>query len=152
MIENYELKAVGDIVRLGNAVNRFRNIQMASIGLTATQGEVVRFVLSKHDKDLTAKDLMEHLNLSPSTVSGVVSRLCENGFLEKRGDETDLRRVIIVPGTKCLELEETIRQTLVETSQMLLDGMSQEEKCEFERLLAHALHNMNNLRYGDPKQ
>ncbi len=151
MFESYELKTVGHIVRLGNAVNRFRNIQMANIGLTATQGEVVRFVLSKHDKDLTAKDLMEYLNLSPSTVSGVVSRLCDNGFLEKRGDESDSRKIIIVPGAKCLELEETIRQTLIATSQMLLDGLSQDEKCEFERLLAHALHNMNNQRYGDTK-
>ncbi len=82
-------------------------------------------------KFIAVSGAMEHLNLSPSTVSGVVSRLCDNGFLERKNDEKDLRKGVIVQGEKCKELEETLRQSLITTSDIFLKGLSKDKKTNY---------------------
>ncbi len=149
MIDNFEFKASGRLVRLGNAINRHRNMQMAFMDLTSTQSEAIRFIIKNSDKDLTAKDLMDFMKLSQSTVAGIIDRLCEKGFIIRKKHETDARKVNILLTEKGVALNEQLREIGSEIEQLLLDGMTAEEVAEFNRLLQIALTNMNKQRYQE---
>ena len=86
---------------------------------------------------------MKYLQLSQSTVAGIIQRLEQKELIERTVSETDARKSIIRPTIKGLELEETLKQSAVETEALLLDGMTKEEQELFNHLLQKALDNMN---------
>jgi len=133
----------GKIIRLGNMVTWVRNQQMQSLKLTSSQSEAIRFVLREsHRQVITAADLMAFLNLSQSTVAGILGRLEAKGLIVRETDPQDIRRIIIRPTEIGLELDESLRSSARETESILLKGMSDREAEEFSRLLGIALDNM----------
>ena len=114
------------------------------MGLTSTQSEAIRYILKNYrEKSLSAADLMKYLQLSQSTVAGIIQRLEQKELIERTVSETDARKSIIRPTIKGLELEEALKQSAVETEALLLDGMTKEEQELFNHLLQKALDNMN---------
>ncbi len=148
MVENFEFKTSGRLVRLGNAINKHRNMRTAFLDLTSTQSEAIRYIIKNKDKELCAKDLMVFLKLSQSTVAGVIDRLCDKGFIERKQHDTDSRKVIIALSEKGKALDERLRKVGSETEQLLLEGMTAEEAAEFNRLILIAMSNMNKRRYS----
>lgn len=143
MIENYDFKVSGRLVRLGNAINRHRNMQMAFLDLTSTQSEAIRYIIKNNDMNLTAKDLMNFLNLSQSTVAGIIDRLCDKGFIIRKKCESDSRKVFIALSEKGMELDDQLHVIGAETEALLLNGMTAKEADAFKRLLGIALSNMD---------
>lgn len=151
-MENSSYRNASLIVHLGNAVNWWRNLQTSSYGLTSTQAEVIRYILKQEDHDITAGELMAELQLSQSTIAGVLMRLEKKGFILRERDPQDSRRSVIRPTPKGTELRESLVGTAVEVEEVLLRGMSEEEKREFEDLLQRALENMRSLRQSQEEQ
>ena len=150
MTNQFEFKTSGRLICLGNAINRYRNMQSALWDLTSTQSGAICYILKNSDRDLTARNIMDHLQLSPSTVAGIISRLCEKGLIARKQHETDFRKIIITVTEKGESLNEQLRKIGAETEDLLLSGMSEKEKEGFNRLIQAALANMNTQRY--PKQ
>lgn len=147
MIQKSQFQTVSKVIRLGNAVTNLRNQNTQFMGLTSTQSEAVRYILKNYgEKELTAIDLMEHLQLSQSTVAGIVKRLEEKALIERKNAHGDSRKNIIRPTVNGLKLEEALKLTAVETEQVLMQGMSEAEQEEFNRLLEIALDNVSMAR------
>ncbi len=148
MIKQSQYKTASKIVRLGNAITWLRNIKMQEYELTATQSEAIRYILKQPtDREITAKDLIGDLNLSQSTVAGIVKRLEAKGLITRKTDETDARKNAIIITEKGMELEEVLRTNAVATEELLLKGLSDKEKTEFYRLLEKAFDNVNSVRF-----
>lgn len=148
MIKQSQYKTASKIVRLGNAITWLRNIKMQEYELTATQSEAIRYILKQPtDREITAKDLIDDLNLSQSTVAGIVKRLEAKGLITRKTDETDARKNAIIITEKGMELEEVLRTNAVATEELLLKGLSDKEKTEFYRLLEKAFDNVNSVRF-----
>ena len=114
------------------------------MGLTSTQSEAIRYIFKNYrEKPLSAANLMEYLQLSQSTVAGIIQRLEQKELIERTVSEADARKSMIMPTAKGLELEESLKQSAVETEALLLDGMTKDEQELFNRLLQKALDNMN---------
>jgi DNA-binding MarR family transcriptional regulator len=79
---------------LDHALQRVSKRMEAERGLTGQQRLLVR-VLSLHPR-LAPGQLAEMLHLDPSTVTGIVKRLEQRGFLRRLPDPRDGRRVIVV--------------------------------------------------------
>jgi DNA-binding MarR family transcriptional regulator len=62
------------------------------LGLTGPQRMVVRLVGSF--PGISAGDLAKHLRLHPSTLTGVLARLVEGGFVLRKADARDGRRAL----------------------------------------------------------
>lgn len=144
MIEAIQYKTASTIVRLGNAVTYYRNIKMQAYGLTSAQGDVIRAIL--HEPGITAAELKKRLGLSQSTVAGILERLENKGLLEKILVDGDARKMSLVPTARGLELEAMLKQTALETQQIIMEGMTQDEQKEFDRLLGIALTHMSTIR------
>lgn len=146
MAERREKPTVVKVIHLGNAVTWLRNEILRAEGLTASQGEAIRFILRRYgngQSNITASDLMEHLALSQSTVAGILKRLEAKGFITRSVDRMDARRSFIVPTEKGMELRKAIRERMDESEAIMLAGLSGEERREFDRLLQKGLDNIN---------
>ncbi len=139
----------GRMIRLCNALIWFRNRELERLGLTSSQFEVLRFLLLHRGREVTAGLLMRELGLSQSTVAGILKRLCDKGFIERRSDERDLRRGIIRLTSAGLALEAELQGIALSSEGVLLRGMTGAEAAELYRLLGVALSNMDAERSGD---
>lgn len=144
MIRSNQFKTASLIVKLGNAVTYYRNLKMESIDLTSVQSDAV--IAALRNPGITAKELKEQLQLSQSTVAGIIGRLESKGLLTKTVDQDDARKTILTPTEEGLSLEEPLRKIALETQQSLVEGMNEKEQEEFVRLLEIALDNMRRVR------
>ncbi len=147
MIQKSLFQTATRIVQLGNAITWIRNQKTQFMDLTSTQSEAIRYILRNYEeKELTAADLMENLQLSQSTVAGIMQRLQNKGLIKRTISSDDNRKSIITPTEKGLELEAILREKAAETENILLNGMTEDERKEFNRLLVIALDNANTER------
>ncbi len=144
MIEVSQFKTATKLVQLGNAVTYFRNTTEKEIGLTSVQSDVMRAILE--NPGITAVILREKMKLSQSTMAGILSRLERKGIIMKSADESDGRRAILSATNLGAELAESLKNTALKTQQKLTEGMNENEKIEFDRLMQIALDNMHAIR------
>lgn len=144
MIEPEQYKTASFIVRLGNAVTYYRNGKMQEYGLTSAQGDAIRAIL--HEPGITAAELKRKLGLSQSTVAGLLGRLESKGLVEKLLVDGDARKMSLVPTARGLELEAMLRQTALETQKRIMEGLTESEQAELDRLLGIVLEQMTTVR------
>lgn len=132
----------GKLIRvLQNCTDQALNTALASMDLTCAQGHIMGFIIHRQIPPCP-RDIEEAFQLSHPTVSGILSRLEQKGFIEFRPDEEDRRckRIYLLP--KGLQLHETMHQTILATEEKLVEGFSEEEKQQFVTLLTHAISNL----------
>lgn len=142
-------KTSGLMIRLSNALIWFRNQELQRHDLTSSQFEVIRYLLTHREQEITAGLLMSRLELSQSTIAGILKRLHAKGLIERRADRHDARREFIVLTEKGLALEDSLQGIACKTEEILLQGMSEAQQAEFYDLLQLALENMNAERTGE---
>ena len=109
--------------------------------LTAAQGRIMGY-LSHQTEPPCPKDIEEAFHLSHPTVSGLLSRPEQKGFLELKTDPDDRRckRIYILPkGRECLE---NMNQVIQSNEKRLVQGFTEEEQAKFAELLNRAIANM----------
>ena len=127
---------------LNNATDQTMTAALASMELTAAQGRIMGYI-TRRETPPCARDIEEVFHLSHPTVSGLLARLEKKGFIAFRPDSEDRRCKRIYVLEKGLELNETMRQTILETEDRLVRGFSEEEKEQFAGLLQRAIENMD---------
>ena len=132
----------GQLIRvLENCTAQVMTNALASMELTAAQGHIMGYITHRKTAPC-ARDIEEAFQLSHPTVSGILSRLEQKGFIEMRPDDQDRRckRIYILP--KGLELHEAMHQTIRTTEEQLVQGFTDEEKAQFATLLQRAIDNL----------
>ena len=115
MIQKSQFKTATRVVQLSNTVTWIRNYKNQFMDLTSTQSDAIIYILKNYqDNSLTANELMRDLQLSQSTVAGIISRLEAKGLICRRPAENDNRKNIIYPTAKGMVLEEDLKKKAVE--------------------------------------
>lgn len=115
--------------------------------LTSTQMSVLQYMSEHENEVINNRKLEEAFNLSKSTVSGIVQRLQQHGFIDIIAMPNDKRAHQIV-------FSETFRHEMTThdvdfqnqlhvMEQRLVRGMTDTEVQQFERLLSQSLANLN---------
>jgi DNA-binding MarR family transcriptional regulator len=109
--------------------------------LTAAQGRIMGY-LSHQTEPPCPKDIEEAFHLSHPTVSGLLSRLEQKGFLELKTDPDDRRckRIYILP--KGWECHQRMHRVIADNEARILEGFSPEEREQFAVFLDRAIRNM----------
>ncbi|MBR3949739.1 MAG: MarR family transcriptional regulator [Oscillospiraceae bacterium] len=114
---------------------------LETMDLTAAQGHIMGFLA--HQKNPPCpRDVEKEFRLSHPTVSGILSRLEQKGFLELRTDPEDRRckRIYILPkGTQCHQL---MHETIGRNEARIVEGFTPEEQEQFAQFLQRAIANM----------
>lgn len=112
-------------------------------GITPSHGDILHILYKKgplHLRDLTELSLKDK-----STLTTVISRLEENGYVTRVRDDNDKRLVNI----RFTEKAETIKPALQEISEkmnsQLFEGLSEEEKNTLFNLMSRISHNAEKL-------
>ena len=128
------------VFRLNNALVKQKNRHMSNYNLTAIQTDVLMYVLNNHEsREINQLDVQAVFKLTNPTVSGIVDRLEEKGFIKRVRSEKDARFRSLVALPKGIALEDTLRNSAAEAENYLVQNMSEAEQAEFERLLKVAL-------------
>ena len=93
MVELNQFKTASLLVKLGNAVTYYRNKKMENIDLTSIQSDV--FIDIIRNPGITASELKDHVQLSQSTVAGIIARLESKLLISKVSDSNDARKVFL---------------------------------------------------------
>lgn len=104
--------------------------QFSELKLTGPQGMLIGILV--HFGEMKISDLSEKMGLSNSTVSGILDRLENNGFIERTRSEND-RRVIIVRLSP--EYKEKVECHFKLLDELFSNILSKGEKEEIERIL-----------------
>ncbi len=80
------LFTVGELARL---VRAYADRQAARYGITRAQWAVLTKV--ERFEGMNQSELAEQMEMQPITLTRLVDRLCDNGWIERRDDETDRR-------------------------------------------------------------
>lgn len=148
-MDKKQYKTSGLMIQLSNALIKFRNQELQLHDLTSSQFEVIRYLLTHREQDITAGMIMMQLRLSQSTIAGILKRLHTKGLIQRRTDRHDARREFVSLTEQGLALEDSLQGIAYKTEKILLQGMSQTEQDEFCRLLHSALTNINSVRTGE---
>ena len=118
---------------------------LETMDLTAAQGHIMAY-LAHAQQPPCPRDLEAEFHLTHPTVSGLLSRLEQKGFLQLRTDPEDRRCKRIYVLEKGMQCHELMHKTILENERRITDGFTPEEKEVFSDLLQRAIRNMG----GDP--
>ena len=80
------LFTLGELFRL---TRLYADKQAARYGITRAQWAVLARV--ERTEGLKQTELAEQMEMQPITLTRLIDKLCDNGWIERRGDETDRR-------------------------------------------------------------
>ena len=84
---------IGVIKKLKKSVTKRYHMHFANMNITGTQGMIVGILV--HKGNMKISDLSKKMQLSNSTVSGIIDRLEKNNIVERIRSKED-RRVVMV--------------------------------------------------------
>ena len=114
--------------------------------LTAAQGHIMAF-LAHQTRPPCPRDIEAEFQLSHPTVSGILSRLEQKGFVELRVDPEDRRckRIYVLDkGRQCHTL---MHQAIQQNEQRIVADFTPEEQELFGQFLHRAITNMGGNPY-----
>ena len=120
---------------------------LETMELTAAQGHIMAY-LAHRETAPCPRDIESEFQLSHPTVSGILSRLEQKGFLELKTDPEDRRCKRIYVLEKGWQCHELMHQTILNNEKRIVDGFTPEEQEQFGQLLQRAITNMG----GNPCQ
>lgn len=101
--------------------------------------EIILVILYRHGASMRQQDVMREIHVSKSTLSEMINRLVEDGYLERASDPKDRRSTIIV----LTERGRTRAEEVMDEHGRIVDGLfcrlSDAEKTELVRLLDRLL-------------
>lgn len=112
------------------------------VDLTASQGRLMAFVAHRGEQPTYARDVEAELHLTHPTVSGLLSRLEQKGFIELNTDPNDRRSKRIVISEKGLACHERMQAVISEHESRFVQGFTEEEKALFALFLQRAIDNV----------
>lgn len=92
---------------------------------------------------MTLRDIERFFDCSHATVSGLVSRLEERGFVRTVRDENDGRAKNVVATSKAEAYGKEMQQNRLNTEANLLKGFSDEERTQFIEYLDRVYKNLD---------
>lgn len=111
------------------------NNLLRSQDLTLSQIEALWFISHAFEKQMPLKELEKGLHVAQSTTVGIVSRLEQKGLVESFGDKSDKRIKIVKITVLGEQVCAKAKQSMEQTEESLLSGLTEIEKDLFKSLL-----------------
>ena len=110
--------------------------------LSQLEADILLFLANNPQWD-TARDIVEHRHLAKSHVSAGIDRLETRGYLERfplPGNRKVLHLRLLPPAEPAVERGRALQR---QYGQLLLDGLSEEERLQLRRLLDRVAENVD---------
>ena len=98
------------------------------LGVDVTMSQAKCLYLAAVHPGIGMSALAEHLHVGPSSVSGLVDRLVEHGYLERYEDPADRRQQLVSLTPGGVDVLDRIREINADLLRSLVEGMSPAER------------------------
>ncbi|WP_303870193.1 MarR family winged helix-turn-helix transcriptional regulator [Acetobacterium wieringae] len=137
----------GFVKQLNNIMEMRFNHSLKQWNLTSSQFSVIMYLLHHQDQEINQKMIEEAFRLKGPTVTGIVKRLVEKEFIQRRPDSQDRRINYLELTKKGLALESLVCTEITRLEAETLRDISPEHLNLLESLLHQILKNIT-----DPNQ
>lgn len=114
-------------------------------GLTFSQAHIL-FEIENAGGTLAQKNIEKILDVSHPTVTGLIARLQEKGFVECGADPDDRRNKIVTMTQKAYSLAQLLRDNRRKAEEALLAGLSEEETEQLGQTLIRLYTNLEERK------
>lgn len=129
---------------LSNLIRRHFSTFSFHDTLSGTQGKTLHFILARGQEcDVFQKDIEEEYSLRPPTATKLLKDMEKNGLIYREAVPYDARLKRIVATKKAMQYQELIHQSLEETEDRLISGISPQDLAVFFRVINQMIRNMS---------
>ena len=118
------------------------NNRLRTLGITSSQCEVLDYLFSSGKEEVTQRDIEKALNLRNPTVTGILKRLDERGFILSIPSNKDRRCKNIYLTEKAYDIRKRMEMDRKKIDKMLTLGMNKKERAALKRMLEKVLYNI----------
>lgn len=118
------------------------NNRLKKIGITASQCAVLDYLFNSSEEEITQKDIEKALNLKNPTVTGLLKRLDEKGFVLVVPSNKDKRCKNVFLTEKAYDIQRRMELDRKKIDKMLTLGMNKKEVAALEKMLKRVLYNV----------
>ena len=118
-------------------------LRRAGYNVTPVQTRALNF-LARCGREVNQRDLERELDLKPSTVNGIVSRLEEKGYLVRQASPDDRRCRLVSLTERGRSKVGEFRAAVVEIDDLFTDALSPEEQAQLQALLERVVRILEN--------
>ena len=118
------------------------NNRLRKLGITSSQCAVLDYLFNASLEEVTQKDIERALNLKNPTVTGILKRLEENGFVLIVPSNKDKRCKNVYLTEKSYDIQRKMDMERKKLDKMLTLGMTKKEIAALEKMLARVLYNI----------
>ncbi len=138
-----ERKTIGFLFKQINTVyeKEFNN-RLKRLGITSSQCEVLDFLLQSSKDEVNQRDIERALNLKNPTVTGLLKRLDEKGFILSVPSGKDRRCKNIYLTEKAYDIQKRMEMERKKLDKMLALGMTKKETDALYKMLNRVLYNI----------
>ncbi len=135
--------SIGTLVKcITNEYEKHFNQILSASGITVSQCAVLSFLYETHKEQVNQKDIEKHLNLSNPTVTGLLKRLDEKGYILVVPNMQDKRKKNVHLTERAYDMQKRIDQGRKKVDKALLRGMRKNEVICLQKYLERVLYNM----------
>ncbi|GEM01123.1 MarR family transcriptional regulator, multiple gene regulator MgrA [Halolactibacillus halophilus] len=126
------------------ALEREKNQYFEQHNLTSSQGDILLFLGGAyfHQKDVNQKNIEEHFHLTNPTVTGLLKRLEEKGFIDRKKSEIDGRQKLISLTDQSMRVLEDFQAYRETIDQKLLQNIDVDQRDFMIKQLRKLLSNL----------
>ncbi len=127
MNEHYERGTLRLLRYIYNQMERCRNIDFGNLDITSSQASVMLFLFKNRSQQVTQQNVQTALMLSHPTITGLMQRLENKGFIQRVSDPQDARCKAVELTNKGEEIEKALKNNTRAMEQRALSGLTNEE-------------------------
>ena len=134
---------IGFIVKqINNVYEKELNERLRKIGITSSQCAVLDYLFRTSKEEVSQRDVEKNLNLKNPTVTGILKRLDEKGYLLCVPNANDRRKKNIYLTEKAYDIQRRMDADRRKLDRELTRGMTKREENALRRNLEKLLYNI----------
>lgn len=128
--------------QLDIAFENERNKALSELGVTSSQLYILLYLLMNKEIRINVKDLGKKFNLKGPTITGILNRLENKGFITRTISEEDSRYKKIEITDKAIQTESALKEKAKILEEKLIENITHEEIDKLEEILIKMLSNL----------
>jgi len=127
-----------------NSIETSRNNLLQGTDITSSQADILTFLLFNQDREVNQRDIEQEFQIKHPTVTGLLDRLENKGFVRRTVPQGDGRCRQITLTEKYLKISKKILEKGELLEKRLTRGFSEEEQARLQSLLQRVLKNVKD--------
>lgn len=138
-----QYQPIGFIVKqINNVYEKELNERLRKIGITSSQCAVLDYLFRTSKEEVSQRDVEKNLNLKNPTVTGILKRLDEKGYILCVPNANDRRKKNIYLTEKAYDIQRRMDADRRKLDRELTRGMTKREENALRRNLEKLLYNI----------